>query len=317
MPTTPLSPVSDTLAIDASSEGHPASHQALRAHLEQLLTMARPRLLSIARRVGIPADEADDIAQETLIAAWRELAQLRDVQRFDTWLDGICRNLCRVHLRRQRLRGQHQVALASDMPSDERSEIGETGALDIPDPSALDPAEALSRQDLEILLDRALSYVPAQGREVLELCYLDELPQREAALRLGLTISALEARLHRARQRLRQVLSGALRADAEAFGLLLEPAIPSGWRASREWCMLCGRHRMLGTFALQPDGTLDLLMRCPECSMRFNSSVHGIASVEERPLVSTLLPARAQADDPSGSRLLHDGSGKRRQTALP
>lgn len=54
------------------------------------------------------------------------------------------------------------------------------------------------------LLERALGELSGKAREVVELCYLVELPQREAALRLGLTISALEARLHRARRQICQ-----------------------------------------------------------------------------------------------------------------
>lgn len=78
---------------------------------------------------------------------------------------------------------------------------------------------------MAVLLDRAMSYLPDSARDAVELCYLAELPQAEAAARLGMTISALETRLHRARKQLRQVLNGALRADAESFGLALEPAM--------------------------------------------------------------------------------------------
>ena len=57
------------------------------------------------------------------------------------------------------------------------------------------------------------------------MCYLTELPQREVALRLGVTINVLEARLHRARRQLRLVLSSDLRTDAQAFGLAIDDDI--------------------------------------------------------------------------------------------
>ena len=64
---------------------------------------------------------------------------------------------------------------------------------------------------MAVLLDHALGSLSSSARELVELCYLVELPQREVAARLDLSLSALEARLHRARQHLRQVLNGPLR----------------------------------------------------------------------------------------------------------
>src|SRR5579864_4724233 len=71
------------------------NHGALLADIEQLFTEARPRLLRLARLNGITPDVADDVVQETMMEAWRHLANLRDPRRFSAWLDGICRNVCR------------------------------------------------------------------------------------------------------------------------------------------------------------------------------------------------------------------------------
>ena len=153
--------------------------------------------------------------------------------------------------------------------------------MELPAPLEFDPAEALSRQEFATLLDRAMGHLPQRTREALELCYLAEVPQREAAQRLGMTINALEVRLHRARQQLRQVLSGELRADAEAFGLTLNEEVALGWRETRSWCNLCGQHRLRGLFEPQPDGRVYLRLRCPGCSPRygdmFNCSLASVA----------------------------------------
>jgi hypothetical protein len=79
---------------------------------------------------------------------------------------------------------------------------------------------------------------------VVDLCYLRDLPRREAALYLGVTVGALEERLRRARRQLKLVLNGPLRADAEAFGLAVDPERAFSWRETREWCMFWGRHRL-------------------------------------------------------------------------
>jgi len=126
--------------------------------------------------------------------------------------------------------------------------------------------EELSRQDLATLLDRAMGYLPSTTRKALEMHYLAEIPQNETALQLGLTINALEVRLHRARQQLRHVLSNELRSDAEAFGMAVDNAMVQGWRNTHMWCLMCGQRQMVGAFEPLPNGTINLRMRCPSCS---------------------------------------------------
>src|SRR5690348_15333452 len=71
------------------------SHAALLADMEQVFTEVRPRLLRLAYLNGMSPDIADDVVQETMMEAWRHVENLRDPQRFNAWLDGICRNVCR------------------------------------------------------------------------------------------------------------------------------------------------------------------------------------------------------------------------------
>jgi RNA polymerase sigma-70 factor (ECF subfamily) len=253
--------------VETSMAHDQPTHAALLNNIDTLLETARPRLVRLARLHGAAPAAADDIAQETLLAAWRSLNHLRAPERFDAWLDGICRNMCRRWASAQRETAEQTRPLGALWSDDERSDV-------TPDPLALDPAEELDRQDLEVLLDRALGHLPANAREALELCYLAELPQREAALRLGLTIGALELRLHRARKQLRQLLSGALRPDAEAFGLLPDDEPSTGWRESREWCNQCGRQRLRGVFEPMPDGRINFRMRCPVCSPHHDIDTH-------------------------------------------
>lgn len=271
------------------------SHAALLADMEQVFTEARPRLLRLAHLNGIAPDIADDVVQETMLEAWRRVENLRDPQRFHAWLDGICRNVCRRHKTSNGVQYLHESL--SHLTSNDEAHNEASALLDIPDPFAIDPAEELGRQDLATLLDRAMGYLSPDTRKLLEMCYLAEMPQREAALKLGLTIGALELRLHRARKQLRQVLNGELHADAESCGLALDPMQSQGWRDTRLWCWLCGKHRMIGIFETQPNGHVDLRMRCPECSSRYNldvvSSSMGLVPMEGlrsfRPAIKRLL----------------------------
>src|SRR5579872_2476446 len=129
--------------------------------LEQRLLTARPRLLRIIRTLGIPADAADDLAQETLLAAWRRLDQLRSPERFDAWLDAICRNQCRMYLRANSpvaLRQGGPVLVSLDTPDRDEDGAAER-AENMPDPQAVDPLELVDRRDLATFLDRALGYL--------------------------------------------------------------------------------------------------------------------------------------------------------------
>lgn len=236
-----------------------ALHAILSANLDQLLAASRPQLLRIAQALGNAPDVAEDITQETCLEALRHLDRVYSLAGFDQWLNEICRNVCRRHAHAQGIQQRHQVAMAS-------WDSGDDGELDIADLSATDPFAELDRQDLALVLDRALGYLPGKAREAVELCYLAEVPQREAAARLGLTIKALETRLIRARRQLREVLSGALRDDAMALDLLPSAEPSLGWRETRIWCNECGHAYLRGIFEPMADGHINFRMRCTLCS---------------------------------------------------
>ncbi len=261
----------DTVIQERATEDRHRLAAAFSGDRDGLLMAARPRLRRLAQLRGVTPDAVDDVVQETLLEAWKHLDRLQSLEGFHAWIDEICRNICRRYARKKQTDLVRYVPLLSpyQLDGDESSESGAFSIINIPDPHSLDPIEALSHQDLAVLIDRALGALPGTAREVVELCYLLELPQREAALRLGLTISALETRLHRARLQLRQVLSGPLRADAESLGLALDQELAPGWRETRLWCNICGRRRLQGIFLPQPGGSVNLHLRCPDCSQLY------------------------------------------------
>ena len=239
------------------------------ANLEVAFAIARPRLMRLASLRGISPAFLEDVVQESLLEAWRYQERLQAPELFDIWLDGICRNVCRRWQQRQIRRANLHVSLSQPL---ETGPDGDLQTFDLPDFSLVDPAEELNRQDLEFILDRALGHLSAENRQAIELSYLLELPQKEVALRLGLSISALEARLHRARRQLQQILAGTLRTEVEACGFFLGEKSTLGWRDSREWCRFCGRQRLRGIFQPMPDGTVELTLKCPDCSERLRNS---------------------------------------------
>ena len=273
----------DAITDTAPPERFPASGPA--ATLAAAMVAARPRLLRLARLRGVPPDMIEDVVQETLLEAWRCLDRLYDPSGADRWLDEICRNVCRRYARNHATDQRH-ILLPHAITRDDADTDDATSALldAIPDGDGDDPLEALTRQDMALLLDRALGLLPVGARELIELCYLREMSQREATDRLGLSLSALEARLHRARRQLRTIFNGPLRGEAEAFGLALDDTFAEGWRETRLWCALCGR-RLAGMFIAQPDGGANLHMRCADCEQRYGLCDSDGGSVHSKGLV--------------------------------
>lgn len=254
------------MATTYSHEALATSGESLRMPLadqiEQLFSRAEPRLQRLARSQQVAPDAVDDVIQETMIEAWKSLANLRDEARFAAWLDGICRNVC---LRYQRRQGVLRTREAPLFPAESQPD-GETEFFaDLADPDSFDPTEELARRDMAMLLDRALGYLPLESRAAVEQHYLAEIPQRELAARMGLSLSAMEARLHRARSQMLRTFSQELRDEALALGLAILPADAVGWRKTQITCYLCGRVRMEGMFEPMAGGRINMRLRCPAC----------------------------------------------------
>lgn len=238
-------------------------------HFERRLAEARPRLVRLARTYGVAADAVEDAAQDTLLVAWRLLEKGQSAKHLDAWLNTICHHIAQHYVRTsQRIRrrmGSPAIAAGENLLGFEPSGEAEEEP---------DFTEVLHRQDLERLLDQALAHLSSGARELIELCYLADLPQREVAARLGLTLSSVEARLHRTRRQLRELIHGELRPLAEDLGLIIDADESVGWRETREWCNFCGRRRLRGTFERHSTGVINFRLRCPDCSERFGGDIY-------------------------------------------
>lgn len=162
-------------------EGDPAAIQAMVAR-------KLPRMLSLARRMLGDAAEAEDVAQEAMLRAWRQAPRWTPGQaRFDTWLHRVGLNLCYDRLRRRR-------EIATDVLPD--------GVDDGPAPDrGLLAAETGAR------VEAALARLPERQREAIVLCHYQELGNIEAAALMEISVEALESLLSRGRRALRTALA--------------------------------------------------------------------------------------------------------------
>lgn len=144
-------------------------------------------------------DDANDLAQETFVRVFQSCARFRSEARFTTWLYTIAGNLARNHLR---WRSRHPN-ISLDAAGDP-AEAVPGGVLAAPDPS---PSESVAKEERLAAVRAAVHGLPPDLREAVILCEWQDLPVAEAAVALETTPKAVESRLYRARQRLREKLA--------------------------------------------------------------------------------------------------------------
>jgi RNA polymerase sigma-70 factor (ECF subfamily) len=161
--------------------GEPAAVQAFVAR-------KLPRMLALARRMLGDAAEAEDVAQEVFVRAWRQAGSWRPgAARFDTWLHRVALNLCYDRLRKRR------EDTAADPP--ER-----------PDPA---PSAEQGLQDREVgaRIEQALAALPERQRTAMVLHHYQELSNIEIAALMETSVEAVESLLSRGRRALKQALA--------------------------------------------------------------------------------------------------------------
>lgn len=154
-------------------------------------------------RVGGDRHAADDLLQQTCCTAVARRDRSDAGDACEAWLVGIARNLVRKHWRdRKRANGHVSVETA-----------GVTGRLaDDMDKYPL-PAEVLARREVTDLLLLAVTALPAADQELVFAFYFEGRSQSAIAEAAGTTVKGIEARLYRARNRLRDLMKDPERMD--------------------------------------------------------------------------------------------------------
>ena len=157
-------------------------------------------VFSIAYSVLNNAADAEEIAQEVFLKAFRGLANFRAEAKFSTWLIQITLNEARGRLRR------NSSHLCQTPDEGVASEAGDYVPRDLADWREI-PSEALARKQLKDTIERALQSLQPIYREVLALRDLQHLSTAEAAEALGISDDLVKTRLRRARLQMREALA--------------------------------------------------------------------------------------------------------------
>jgi RNA polymerase sigma-70 factor, ECF subfamily len=155
---------------------------------------------TIVLRILWNEDDADDVAQETFVRAYRALPRFRGDSKFSSWLYRIAVNRSLTHLKRRKRRfaGDDEAARAADGVPGAEPALGRIE--ESPDRQVLAAEE-------RAMVREAVAKLPPRYRAVITLFYLEERSYKEVAEVLGVPVGTLKTHLHRARALLRDIMN--------------------------------------------------------------------------------------------------------------
>ena len=152
---------------------------------EQLVVRYRPAVVRLARTI-VRADDAEDVAQESLLLAFKALPTIEEPRKFAAWLSAITRN------RALRFSKSETAKLSKRVPLDE---------------ALLEKIEALAKPIAEKERDdamlKAMDDLPADYAMPLRLRFLDEMPLDRIAAFMSVPLSTVKWRIHYGKKLLR------------------------------------------------------------------------------------------------------------------
>ena len=168
---------------------------------EEFVQRYGSRIYGFGMRVCGEREDAKDVAQETLIQAFRALKDLKDPQALRSWLYRVVSNACLMRRRKGKFEPKQELALEELMPRGR-----EDAEIQIPDARRL-PDDELARAEIEQTVHAGIRQLPPQYSMVLMLRDIEQLSTQETAVALDVPESTIKMRLHRARLMLRKVLA--------------------------------------------------------------------------------------------------------------
>jgi RNA polymerase sigma-70 factor (ECF subfamily) len=178
------------MALDAAADDTAlvrASQRGNREAFAVLISRHAPSILSVTTRMLGPATDAEDVAQETFIAAYKALAGFQFGAKFSTWLYRIAVNKCKDALRCRRT---ETVSLDA---------TGDEGDLAWEVANEATPLLELERAELAGALDKGIQALPPIYRESFVLRHVEGLDYDEMSAILGVNRDTLKMRVYKAR----------------------------------------------------------------------------------------------------------------------
>lgn len=157
----------------------------------ELVQRHQDDVYGLALRFTVIPGDAEDIAQEAFLKAFRGLSAFKGTAKFSTWLYRIAYNLCIDWRRKNNRTARRDISL---------EEAGETA-----DGRASVERDLLAEED-RARVKRAVDALKEPYRNVITLCYYQKLSYEEISAVLDVPLKTVETRLYRARGILRETL---------------------------------------------------------------------------------------------------------------
>jgi RNA polymerase sigma-70 factor (ECF subfamily) len=169
------------------------------AAFEILCKQSANTVFHLARRIMRNNEDAEDVVQESFQRAFTHLQRFNGDSRFSTWLSRIAINAALMKLRKK----HHQW----DVSLDESGEPGESSSrLDLED-QGLNPEQLYAQKERQQILSEALNELTPGMRKAIELRELGERSTEETAQIMGISVTAVKARVFHGRRKLRERLN--------------------------------------------------------------------------------------------------------------
>jgi RNA polymerase sigma-70 factor, ECF subfamily len=168
--------------------------------MERIVEIYAPSVFTFGFKMCGHKQDAEDIAQETFLNAFRYLDRFRGETKLKNWLFKIAARACMRKRRKKKCAPDRELSLESFIH--DGKEIG----LEIPD-LAEGPSDQLLRAELRAKIDDAIRDLPPKYRIVFSLRDVQGFNTEETAEILGISIQSVKTRLHRARLFIREKIS--------------------------------------------------------------------------------------------------------------
>ena len=170
-----------------------------RAAFAELVEKYKQPVMNFVFRSLRDEIEAEDLAQNVFLQAWKSRSRYQQTAKFSTWLFTIARNLCLNEIRRRSRHPAESIEEAHAEHEDQPRQQYE-------DKSQIAPPEKLLHGELAQKIEEALAELPENQRTAILLCRQDELSYEEIAEVLDCSLSATKSLIHRGRETLKEKL---------------------------------------------------------------------------------------------------------------
>jgi RNA polymerase sigma-70 factor (ECF subfamily) len=168
------------------------------AAFTELIRRSSPIALRTIRAIARNAADVEDVMQDTVVNALKGLHSFNQRSKFSTWLTRIAVNNALLLLRRRRNKIEISLDSDSEESASQHLQLAANG---------IDQEQTLIRKQSIGIVRRAVHALPPSLREYVEQCCLKELPHKEVASTLGISLAAGKSRSLRARRQLHSLLT--------------------------------------------------------------------------------------------------------------